>query len=186
MAGYSAQSLLGGGVAQPGSISNVRGMLGSAQQAGLFDPFGSPRLRAMLRQRAMQLYGAQQQNAQGMSHLWGLDPYQQRAAMAGAGIQGTGNLVGALNNAEYQGATSNIPFYQGLFNNQANFQQQQALMRQQQKMQAQGGFGQLLGGVAGALIPGAGAWFGGAHAQSPGYQAGQQMYDQYGQNGYFG
>jgi hypothetical protein len=151
-------------------IGQAQDLLGQARGAGLFDPFGSPRIRALMRQRAMQLFGAGQQNAQGLSRLYGLDPYQQRAALAGQGLMGTGQLTGALNNAEYTGATSNIPFYQNLYNSNLNFARQQNLQQQQQKAAQQGAFGSILGQGIGMLVPGAGKLFGGGQQQQNPYE----------------
>jgi hypothetical protein len=161
----------------PGNYMGMAGnLVRQGQQSGLFDPFGSPRLRALLRQRALQLGQAQNQSAQGYGQLYGLDPMQRRAAMANSMISGAGNVAGALNNAEYEGANANANHLWNLLGQGLSGQQQMALQQQQQRAQNSGGFGQILGGIAGSLIPGLGGIFGGGGGgRQPNY--GSPVYD---------
>lgn len=135
-----------------GSIAGNNAMLQEAQQAGLFSPFGSPRLQALARRRALFLSGIQRQRAGGYGQLVGLDPMAQRQALTQADIAGNQGLVGALNAADQQQAAANQQFFRNLYMNQLGYNQQLALAKQQQKAQRSAGLGSMLGQLGGAAL----------------------------------
>lgn len=143
---------LGGSLTAPGSIYGNQQLLGEAGQAGFFSPFGSPRLRALARRRALFLSNLQRQRAGGYGQLVGLDPMAQRQALTQADIAGNEGLVGALNAADQQQAAANQDFFRNLYMNQLGYNQQMALAKQQQKAQQQAAMGSALGQLGGAAL----------------------------------
>jgi len=157
-----------GGVLQRGAQRYQASPMGMASrsineagEAGFFSPFGSPRLRALRRRRALQLSDAQRRRSSNYGRLAGLDPMATRQAMVDADISANAGTAGALNEAEFQEGQGNLDFQRSLFTGELDFMRNRALERERAKAASRGGIGQAIGSVAGAFIPGAGALFGG-------------------------
>lgn len=140
------------------TIGQARNMLGEAQGAGLLSPTGSPRIRALMRRRALQDKMNARRRAMVGSRLNDLDPSRTAAALNMADIAGTEGLSGALGEAEYGELTANRPFYQGLFGQQLGHEQNMALERERARQASRGGLGSMLGTAAGMLLPGVGSY----------------------------
>ena len=128
-------------------------LLGQAQDVGLFNPLGSPRIRELMRRRALANYYAGRRRAGILSQLYGLDPSQRLAALANQDIAGHGELSSEISNADYAELTANRPFLQSLYGQQLSYAQQRELEKiraQQQTPAALGG----LAGQAGAAVIG--------------------------------
>src|SRR5574341_634972 len=149
--------LSGWGQSYSGQAKN---MLGEARSAGLFDPTGSPRIRALMRRAALNRYLNARKRAGTSASLYGLDPSQTRAAQVYGDIAGHEGLASELGNADYNELTANRDFYKNLFGQQLGHEQALQLARQQAKAQSRGGVGQLLGTAAGLLLPGIGSFLG--------------------------
>jgi len=147
-------------------FGNITGVYGSpveaqagralqgAESAGLFDPLGSPRIKALMRQFALRQADARRRRGALLGQLAGLDPYQQRYAMVQNDIGANSDVSNILGQSELEGLTSNRDFLQRLFMGQLDRATQERLAKQQADAQQSGMFGQLLGGLGGAIIPG--------------------------------
>ena len=140
-----------------------RGVIKEASEGGLFSPFGSPRLRALRRRRALAQNEAMRRRAGASSQLYGLDPMQRRQAMVESNIGQNAALSGSLGEADFQEEMGGRDFARGLFGGELDFQRQRQLAKEQAKAQSGGAFGSLLGAalpIAASFIPGAGPFIG--------------------------
>src|SRR5881396_505445 len=71
-----------------------------AQAGGLYDPFGSPRIRAAVRAGALRSSDNARRRAAILSRLMGLDPNQARVAIVGADTEASGQTQNALGQAD--------------------------------------------------------------------------------------
>lgn len=143
------------------AIGQAQGMLGEAREAGLFNPTGSPRIRALMRRRRLQDYRNARRRAAVGSRLYDLDPSRASAASNMADIAGTEGLSRSLGDADYEELTSNRDFYRSLFGQQLGHEQALQREREAAKAASKGGVGQFLGSAAGMLLPGVGSFLGG-------------------------
>lgn len=139
----------------------VSGTIGQAQKAGLFDPLGSPVLKAKLRRRALRSAENRRRRGSVMAQLAGLDPYGQRQALVDTDREATGDVSDFLNQADEDMLMSGQDYARGLLGSQTDFERQRQLQRQAERAQrkAQGnalqqGIGSIVGRAAGSLIPG--------------------------------
>jgi hypothetical protein len=137
----------------PGNfIGQSQQMLSGARESGILDPLGSKRIRDILRRRAMMGRQSGMKRAGILSQLYGLDPSQTRAGLLNADIAGTGGMINALTEADYNELTANRPFYQGLFSGGLQHQQAMQLAKMQQDAERRGGIGNVLGSVGGQIL----------------------------------
>lgn len=146
---------LGGALERRGVSRGAMGInqeiLGRAREAGFFDPFGSPRLRALRRRRALQLADIQRGRAGTYGRLIGLDPMSQRAALSRADISANAGMAGGLLGADVEEQQRNLDFFRQLYGGELDFQRQRQLEREAAKREASGGIGTAVGGFAGKI-----------------------------------
>lgn len=133
-------------------ILQANRLAGQYQEAGMFDPFGSPRLRALRRKRALGVNDALRRRMSTRGRLTGLDPMAQRQAMIDQELRGNEELAGGLNQAEYEDSQSNLQFGRGLYMGNLDYARQMALEKQRAKAANAGAAGQAVGAIGGALI----------------------------------
>lgn len=137
--------------------SQARQQIQGAQAQGLFNPQGSPGLRAAVRAGALRNADNLRRRQSLLSQLMGLDPNQARVAAVNADAAGSANTAGALNDASLQQMLGGQQFARGLFMNQLGNEQQLANAKALAKYQrdiSNPGIGGFLGQAAGFAIPG--------------------------------
>lgn len=142
---------------QVGSMRGNQQLLGQAGEAGLFNPLGSPRLRALRRRQYAANANAMRGRTSSYGRLLGLDPMAQRQALVDSDIGANQSLAGGLNQAEFDESNENRGFFRDLYRGELDFQRQRELQRQAERAAARGGMGQVVGGLAGrafGFIPG--------------------------------
>lgn len=137
--------------------SQAQQQLQGANQAGFFNPMGSPAINAGVRRQALRNSDNARRRSALLSRLMGLDPNQARVAQVNADTEQSGQTSGALQDAYLQQQLGNQNYFRGLFGQQLGNEQQRALAKWQAQQQ-QGTFGGALGGLVGQ---GAGAFLGG-------------------------
>lgn len=144
------------GIGAGNPYSNAaRGAIGQAQGAGLYDPTGSPAIRAALERRALRQQRNQRRRGQVSAQLAGLDPYGQRQAMVDTERQAGSDLSNNLADANLQYDIGNQDWARSLLTGGLDFERQQMLERQRAKAErdAHGGIGGAIGGLVGAAVP---------------------------------
>lgn len=144
-----------GGALKNNPIAQANDLAGQYQREGFFNPYGSPRLRALRRRAALQRRQAMMQANQGAAQLYGLDPMQQRAALAQGNVYGNAATSGELANADLQTEQEQAGFGRQLFMGNLDYARQRQLQKELAKQQSQGGIGAAFGGLVGNV---AGGW----------------------------
>ena len=137
--------------------AQARGMIGGAQQAGFFNPMGSPQIMEQTRRNALRNSDNARRRSALLSRLMGLDPNQARVAAVNQDAESSRSTQDALQGAQLQQSLGNQDWFRSLFSGQLGLEQQKALAKYMQQLQG-GGAGAALGSLLGT---GAGAFLGG-------------------------
>lgn len=129
------------------------GLVQQGQQAGFYNPNGSPLLMAAVRRGALRTADNQRRRSAILSRLMGLDPNQARVAAVNAEAQGSGDVSNALNSAQYGQLAGNQDWFRNLYMNRLQAADQERLAKMQQPGLGQQ-FGNLLGQGATAYFTG--------------------------------
>jgi len=143
---------------QQNSFGNMaQGLIGQANQQGLFNPMGSPAINQAVRSHALRNADNARRRSALLSRLMGLDPNQARVAAVNADAQGSANTSDALNNARYGQLMGGQQFARSLFtgqlSNEQNLQNQLRMIKAQRDA-TNPGIGGFVGGLAGQAIGG--------------------------------
>ena len=138
------------GILSGTATGQLKGILSQGKE--LLNPWGSPRMMALLRRRALRIAQAQRGRGSRLSELYGVDPYAARGNAVNADVEASGGVANALNEAEYSDAAANRDYLRSLYGGQLDFERQRQLAKIQAKAQSQGGIGQAVGALGGALI----------------------------------
>jgi hypothetical protein len=164
LAGFGGRGRgLAGLIPQDPYGKQIQGLLGGAQEAGFFNPLGSPMVREARRAAALRTADARRRRSSVLGRLYGLDPIQQRGAMMDADIGASQGAADFLNDAELEELLGQRGFLQSLLSGERGFEQQKILARMAAKAaekQRGSPFGQILGAAVGGL-PFLGGIFGG-------------------------
>lgn len=155
MATYDVRRQAFGGFGANPAAGSIRGnqqLLGRAQEAGHFDPFGSPRLRALRRRMALRRGDAMRSRTSSYGKLLGLDPMAQRSALVDSDLAANAGTSDFLNQAEFQDQSSAQDFSRGLYGGELDFNRQQMLQRQAERAARSGGLGQAAGVIGGRVL----------------------------------
>jgi hypothetical protein len=153
--GPEAITPLGGGRAMQGMVARFKAK--SRATNPLLNPEGDPRIMALLRRSALANYDANQRSSSVLSRLYGLDPMQQRGAIANSEISGRQGLADSLNQGELQSRMGQRDFLQRLYMQEQEQENQRRIAKEQAKAQQSAGWGGLAGslvGTAAHFIPG--------------------------------
>lgn len=142
-----------GGFGQGGIIGQANRAIQGGQQAGYFDPMGSPAIRAAVRANALRTQRNRLQRGDVLRRLLGLDPQQQRAAQLGLEQQSGSDISNAILGADLGQLEGSQNFLRSLFGQQLAGQQQIAAARAAAKAQQAGGIGNFIGQLGGAVVP---------------------------------
>ena len=142
------------------------------QQLQDFNPYGTPRLRNLMRRRVINNARSQMRGGQTLGRLYGLDPQQQNYANVLGQQQAGEGVANSLNDFEAGLANRGQDYLERLMFNRLDAATQERIARQQAKAQQQGGFGHTLGSLAGAGI---GFLAGGPYGAAAGYKAGSSI-----------
>lgn len=137
-----------------GLSSGATGMLRTAGQQGLFDPLGSPRLRAAFRSRLLAKGAARRRRAGLLARLSGMDQLGTQNALQNTEQDIAGDTANEFGNFDLSNLQKSQDFYGNLFNNQLRNQQEQELARRQQRSGFWGGVGSLIGGPVASYLTG--------------------------------
>ena len=107
----------------PGSVGGANQALGGFQQAGAFDPNGSPALMAAMQQQANKAAQGYQAQAMTGADVYGLDPSQAGAVRLQAMLGSQNKAADILGNAQYDQLSGAQDFGRGLYMNQLGFNQ---------------------------------------------------------------
>ena len=130
---------------------------GQADNQGLLNPAGDPRIVALLRRSALANYDANQRSSSVLSRLYGLDPMQQRGAIVNSEIAGRAGLSDTLNRNELTSRMGQRDFLQRLYMQEQEQANQRRIAKEAADAQSSAGWGSLAGGVLGTaahFIPG--------------------------------
>src|SRR5262245_29633087 len=119
----------------------ARNQLQQANQAGFFNPLGSPQINAAVRRNALRTGDNARRRSAILSRLMGLDAKQARVAQVNADTEANQAQSDALNQSYLQQLLGNQNYFRDLFGSQLGFENQRALAQYQQNLQNRGGLG---------------------------------------------
>lgn len=148
-----------------GGLSDFADVMGYSRnlinQGGQQGAFGPSYLRNLLRKSAFRRAGNRRSRGSVLAGLQGLDPMQRRFQALEDERSASGQLAGALNEADVQGGSDYQNYLRQLLGNERGGEMQLFGQREADARANKGGLGGFLGQVAGAALPAIGGFFGG-------------------------
>lgn len=135
-----------------------RGVVTDASRAGLYDPLGSPVLRARRERAALRRGRSRRQSAMTLARLLGLDPMQMRQVLLDTDRSMADQTSDFLGQADLEEGIAGRDFARGQLGRERDYAENRYLAEQARKEREGGGFGSFLGQAAGLGI---GAFTGG-------------------------
>lgn len=149
--------------AQPTLAGQAAGDLNAARGAGFFDPQGSSLIQRATRRNALRTADNMRRRRAIMSRLMGLDPTQARGQAIDAERQASGDISGAINNAQYNQLAGAQDWARSLYSNRLGNEDLNARIADERRYQEshRPGIGAMLGGILGQGVGGFVSGYGG-------------------------